>query len=144
MQSSVTLSSRASSSLPPNETRSLPAAEGRWSGREKETGRTSLVGESEVRGVWAGVSSLISRRLDALPRCFFLTGSWEEGSGRARGAESLSEKKAIREHREARLISSQWVHSIPVSAASAWALPKQEVHWLWPSAVCRGALHKRQ
>ncbi|XP_016115714.1 uncharacterized protein [Sinocyclocheilus grahami] len=41
------LSSMASHSLPPNETRSLEAAEGRWSGREKWTGETSLSGESE-------------------------------------------------------------------------------------------------
>ncbi len=33
-------------------------------------------------------------------------GPWEEESGRARGAESLSKKKDLREHREARLIST--------------------------------------
>ncbi len=55
--------------------------------------------------VWAGVSSLISVRCDPLPRCFFLVGPWEEGSGMVQGAESLSEKKAIHERREVRLIS---------------------------------------
>ncbi len=42
------LSSASSSLLPPNETRSLMLAEGRWSGWEKRTGDTSLCGESEA------------------------------------------------------------------------------------------------
>ncbi len=43
------LSSASSSSLPPNETRSLTLAEGRWSGWIKRTGDISLCGESEAR-----------------------------------------------------------------------------------------------
>ncbi len=39
------LSSASSSSLPPNETRSLTLAEGRWSGWTKRTGEISLCGE---------------------------------------------------------------------------------------------------
>ncbi len=81
---------------------------------------------------------------DPLPRCFFLTGPWEEENGRARGAGSLSEKKAIRERREARLMLSQWEQSEPASAASAWDFPKQETHSLWPSSACRGDLHEPQ
>ncbi len=138
------LSSASSSSLPPNETRSLTLAEGRWSGWEKRTGDTSLCGESEARGIWASVSSLSTGRWEPLPRCFFLTGPWEEENGRARGAGSLSEKKAIRERREARLMLSQWEQSEPASAASAWDFPKQETHSLWPSSACRGDLHEPQ
>ncbi len=64
----------------------------------------------------------LSRRERLVPRpaCFFLTGPWEEGEkGRARGAESLSEKKAIRSAQKA-------VKFISVRAASAWGLPRQE------------------
>ncbi len=64
------LSSASSSSLPPNETRSLMLAEGRWSGWEKRTGDTSLRGENEARGIWAGVSSLSTGRWEPLPCCF--------------------------------------------------------------------------
>ncbi len=59
---------------------------------------------------------------------FFLTGPWEEESGRAQGAESLSKKKAIRECGEAKLISTQWGHSVLVSAVSAGAASKHETH----------------
>ncbi len=45
------LSSASSSSLPPNETRSLTLAEGRWSGWIKRTGESSLCGENEARGI---------------------------------------------------------------------------------------------
>ncbi len=58
-------------------------------------------------GQWAGVSSLSTGRWEPLPRCFFLTGPCEEENGRARGAGSLSEKKALRMRREARLMLSQ-------------------------------------
>ncbi len=138
------LSSASSSSLPPNETRSLTLAEGRWSGWIKRTGEISLCGENEARGIWAGVSSLSARRWKPLPRCFFLTGPWEEENGRARGAGSLSEKKAMRVRREARLMLSQWEQSDPASAASAWAFPRQETHSLWPSSACRSPLHEPQ
>ncbi len=58
------------------------------------------------------------------PLFFFLTDPWEEENGRARGVESLSEKKANRDRREARLKHSQCEHSAPLSAASAWDFPK--------------------
>ncbi len=45
------LSLASSSSLPPNETRSLTLAEGRWSGWIKRTGESSLCGENEARGI---------------------------------------------------------------------------------------------
>ncbi len=77
----------------------------------KEDGEASLCGESEVCGTWADVSSLASKHWSPLPRCFFLTGSWEEENGRARGAESHSEKKAICERREDRFMFSQWENS---------------------------------
>ncbi len=106
-------------------------------GWAKRTGETSLWGESEARGGTAGVSSLVSELWDPLPRSFFLTGSWEEKSGRAQGAESVSEKKANRERREAKLISPQWGHSVSVSAVSAWVEPKHETHSPCLSAPCR-------
>ncbi len=62
------LSSASSSSLPPNETRSLTLAEGRRSGWKKRTGEISLCGESEAHGIWAGVSSLSTGRWEPLPR----------------------------------------------------------------------------
>ncbi len=98
------LSPFSSSSLRPNKTRSLTLAEGRWSGWEKRTGETSQCGESEARGLWADVSLLSAVHWDPLPCCFFLTGPCEEENRRAQGVESLSEKKAIRESKEARLI----------------------------------------
>ncbi len=49
----------------------------------------------------------LNRALRTSAPLFFLTGPWEEENGRARGAGSLSEKKAIRERREARLMLSQ-------------------------------------
>ncbi len=94
--------------------------------------------------VWAGTSSLILARCDPLPHCFFLAGPWDEESGRARGAESLSKKKALCKCRDARLISTQWGHSVSVSAVTAWAAPKHEKHLWWSSAAYRGALHKLQ
>ncbi len=104
------LSSFSSSSLPPNKTRSLVLAEGRWSGWEKRTGETSLCGESEARGLWADVSLLSAVHWNPLPCCFFLTGPCEEENRRAQGVESLSEKKAIHESKEARLIfQASWI-----------------------------------
>ncbi len=107
------LSSSSLSSIALNETMSLASAEGRWSGRSKRTGD----GESEARWVWG------------------------QENGRARGAESLSEKKAIRVRREVRLMCE---HSISVRAASAWGLPRQETHSEWPSSACREVLHELQ
>ncbi len=85
-----------------------------------------------------------NRALRTSARCFILTGPWEEENGRARGAGSLSEKKAMRVRREARLMLSQWEQSEPASAASAWDFPRQETHSLWPSSACRGDLHEPQ
>ncbi len=131
------LSSACSSSLPPNETRSPPLAEGRWSGWIKRTGDISLCGESEARGIWAGVNSLSTGRWEPLPRCFFLTGPWEEEKREgARGGIALW-KKAMRVRREATLMLSQWEQSEPASAASAWYFPRQETHSLWPSTASR-------
>ncbi len=84
------------------------------------------------------MSSLFTGCSNPLPRCFFLTGPWEEENGRARGAESLSEVKAIREHREARLKLSQWEQSVPLCAASVWNFPKHDTHSAWVSSACRG------
>ncbi len=59
------------------------------------------------------VSAVTTFLLCAVSRvtpCFSQKGSLQE-NGRARGAESLSEKKAIRECREARLKLSQWEQS---------------------------------
>ncbi|KAK2867552.1 hypothetical protein Q8A67_025669 [Cirrhinus molitorella] len=55
------LSSMASSSLPPKETRSLTATEGRWSGWEKRTGEASLGGE----GSWEEEPGRTLRTLSA-------------------------------------------------------------------------------
>ncbi len=64
------------------------------------------------------------RPLKSSAHCLFLTNPWEEGNGRARGVESLSEKKANLECRDARLKHSQCEHSAPLSTASAWDFPK--------------------
>ncbi len=64
-----------------------------------------------------------------------------KGGGGVRGAQLLSEKKAIRECREARLKISQWEQSVPLSAASAWDFPKHDTHSAWVSSACRGDLH---
>ncbi len=53
------LSSNLPSSLPPNETRSLAATEGCWSGRVKRTGESSLWVESEVRRGIAGSAEIL-------------------------------------------------------------------------------------
>ncbi len=58
------------------------------------------------------------RPLKSSARCFFLTDPWEEENGKARVADSLSEKKAYRERREARLKHSQCEHSAPLGVAS--------------------------
>ncbi len=62
----------------------------------------------------------------------FLTSPWEEE--RARGTESLSEKKAIWEHR---LKLSQWEQSVPLRAASMWDFPKHDTYSAWASSACR-------
>ncbi len=97
--------------------------------------------DSKACGHWADASSLVTGCSNPLPRCFFLTGPWEEENGRARGAESLSGKKAILEGREARLKLSQWEQSATLSTASAWDFPKHDTHSAWVSSACRGDLH---
>ncbi len=131
------LSSFSSSSLPPKRD---------WAGQAGENmmGKTYLCGESEARGLWDNVSSLSAVHWDPLPFCFFLTGPCKEKNGRVWGAKLLSEKKAIRERREVRLMLSQWEQSDSVSTASAWDLPKQQTHSLWLSSSCRRDLHKPQ
>ncbi len=120
---------------------SLVAAEGRWSCWVKRTGECSLCGNGEACGHWADVSSLVTGCSNPLPRCFFLTGTWEEENGRARVLESLSVKKAICERREARKKLSQWEQSVPLSTASAWDFPKHDTHSAWVSSAYRGDLH---
>ncbi len=131
--------SSSSLSLTPNEITSLAAAEGYWSSWVKRT-ECSLC-DSEACGHWADASSLVTGCSNPLPRCFFLTGPWEEENGRARGAESLSGKKAILEGREARLKLSQWEQSATLSTASVWDFPKHDTHSAWVSSACRGDLH---
>ncbi len=81
----------------------------------------SLCGDSEAL---SRRELICHRSAKILCPLFFLTDPWEKENGRARGAESLSEKKADREHREARLKLSQCEQSAPLSAASAWDFPK--------------------
>ncbi len=69
----------------------------------------------------------------------FVTSPWEEENGRAQGVESLSEKKAIRERREVRLMFTQWEQLDQTSTASALNFPRQETHLLWPSSACRAS-----
>ncbi len=120
---------------------SLAAVEGRWSCWVKRKGEFSLCGDGEACGHWAGVSSLVTGCSNPLPRCFFLTGLWEEEKGRAWGTQSFSQKKALRERREARLKLSQREQSVPLSAASAWDFPKHGTHSTWVSSLCRGDLN---
>ncbi len=75
---------------------------------------------------------------------FFFFDPWEKEIGRAWGVESLSEKKAIRERREARLKHSQCEHSAPLNAASEWDFPKRDTHSARVSSVCRGFPHVLQ
>ncbi len=97
------LSSNSPSTLPPNETRSLAAAEGCWSRRVKRAGVISL---------WQRVrcAGLQPAKAHSSPGAKILcpaAGPWEEKSGRVREERLLSEKKASRERREERLISPQ-------------------------------------
>ncbi len=66
------------------------------------------------------------RPLKSSGRCFFSQIPWRKKRGGLRGAESLSEKKANREHREARLKHSQCEHSAPLSTASTCDFPKHD------------------
>ncbi len=118
-----------SPSLEPNEIMSLAAAEGHWSCWAKRMGKRSLCGDGEEYGHWADVSSLNTGCSTPLPRCFLLTGPWEEENGRERRAESLSEKKAICERRE---------------LGSALDFPKHDTHSAWLSSACRGFPHVLQ
>ncbi len=129
--------SSSSLSLTPNEITSLAAAEGHWSSWVKRTGECSLCGQ---QGWWAlSRRELASHRLLKYsdPANFFITGPWEAENWRARGAESLSEKKAILERREARLKHSQWEQSAPLSAASPLDFPKHDTHSAWVSCACK-------
>ncbi len=103
------LSSASSSSLPPNETRSLTLAEGRWSGWIKRDGRKlSVWWKTRHAGSEPGsVEFAFNQALKtSAPAVFFPhRGPGEEENGRARGAGSLSEKKAMRVRREARRCS---------------------------------------
>ncbi len=127
--------SSSSLSLTPNYIMALAAAEGRWSSWVKRTGECSFC-DSKARGHWANASSLVTGCSNHLPRCFFLTGPWEEENGRGRGAESLSEKKAILECREARLKLSPWEQLALLSSELAWDFPKNDTHSAWVSSTC--------
>ncbi len=119
--------SSSSLSLTPNKIMSLAATGGRWSCWVKRTAECSLCADGEARCHWASVSSLGTGFSNPLPRCFFLTGPWEKEKGRARGTESLSEKKAIRERGEARLGVSvgfpQAWHTLSVSVSRVQGRP---------------------
>ncbi len=90
-------------SLAPNEIMTL-TAEGRWSCWVKRMGVCYLPLQWRW-GTWALSQREFAchRPLKSSARCSFLTDPWEEENRRAQGVESLSEKKAIRERREARL-----------------------------------------
>ncbi len=106
------LSSRGSSSDPPNETKSLAMAEGHWPGRVKRMGEASLCGETEARGACAGVSSLASEHWVPLPHCFFssrLLGrrKWEG----ARGGVALCKESNPRAQRgETHVLAVRTIH----------------------------------
>ncbi|KAK2881439.1 hypothetical protein Q8A67_018707 [Cirrhinus molitorella] len=81
------LSSRASSSLPLKETRSLASAEGRWSGHEKRTGEASLcAGQDGVRGSGHAAAEAeggtrqesVEQEVSIHCRCRFMVSSLEE------------------------------------------------------------------
>ncbi len=74
----------------------------------------------------------------------FLEGDRVALNCQLRGMESLSEKKAIRKRREARLKLSQWEQSVPLRAESAWNFPKHVTHSAWASSACRGDLQVLQ
>ncbi len=159
--------SSSSLSLTQNKIMSLAAAKGRWpdliyislliifciieyvtnkktlnleSCWAKRKGECSLCGDGEARGHWAGVSSLVTGCSNPLPTVFSSQVPGRKKRG-VRGAQSLSEKKAIWECREARLKISQWEHSVPLSAASAWDFPKHDTYSAWVSSACRWDLH---
>ncbi len=102
---------------------------------EGRTGETKGRREGRARGHWADMTPA---EKDPLLRCLFLLG--EKGNGRAERGGPPSWKKAICERRWERLIPSQWEHEPSVSAASAWALPRQATHSLCPSVSCKVSL----
>ncbi len=119
--------------------------------------RGTLIMLSEEDGRMLSPSAETARHAGIKPTCaclspatqilcplFFLTDSWEKENGRARGVESPSEKKANREHKQARLKHSQCEHSAPLSAASAWDFPKLDTHSARVSSACRGFTHVLQ
>ncbi|XP_016105423.1 fibroblast growth factor 14-like [Sinocyclocheilus grahami] len=87
----------ASHSLPPNETRSLAATEGRWSGREKWTGETSLSRESEAHRGSAGMGSLVTSAEFLYPAAFSSQASGRKKAGGRKGR-SRSLKRRLSEH----------------------------------------------
>ncbi len=96
------LSSASSSSLPLNETRSLVLAEGCWSGWKKRTEKTSLCGESETRGIWAGVSSLSPGAEILCPAVFSsqVPGRKKTGGREGRGHSLKRKRSASAERRD--------------------------------------------
>ncbi len=105
----------------------------------EEDGRMLFLSAVTVRH--AGIEPTWARLSPAakiLCPLFFLIDPWEKENEMARVAESLSEKKADRERREARLKRSQFEQSAPLSAASAWDFPKRDTYSTWVSSACRG------
>ncbi len=99
-----------------------------------------MLGEEDRRILslrwWRGTRALswrelaCHRLLKSSAPLLFPHRSWGGRKGGVRGTESLSEKKAIRARREARMKLSQWEQSVPLRAESALA-----------SSACRGDLH---
>ncbi len=107
--------SSSSLSLTTNKIMSLTATEGRWSCWVKRTGECSPCVYGEVHGHWAGVSSLVTSCSNPLPRCFFLTGPWEEKRGwREEWSRSLKRKLSVNIERQ------DWI-SHNESSQSSWA-----------------------
>lgn len=108
---------KASSSDVLKEIKSFTANEGRWSSRVTHTGES---------GHWKRVKNagVVLASVHSSP---VLKRKWESRVGRA---------AFIKEG------DLQWEHAISVSAASAWALPRQMTHSLCPSASSRGNLLK--
>ncbi len=131
-------------SLAPNKIMLLAAAEGTLIVLSEEDWRMLYL------WWWRGTQALSRRELtchrllESSVLLFFPHMSLGERNGRARGVESLSEKKAICEHREARLKLLQWDQSVPLSAASVWDFPKHDTHSAWVSSAYRGDLHETE
>ncbi len=129
-----------------------------WAGVLGASGRGSVVPsvstlyDGKARGHWANMSSLVTGCSNPLHAVFFLTDLWEEENWRARGVESLSEKKANRERREARLKYSQCIqprwaqrhlgsfpqawHTLSVSVISVHGIPAHLTMTAWHLQQC--------